>query len=269
VKRQRPEPQAPRLDGARIERDLGTRRVGRHVLCFAEVDSTNDVALTAARQADADGLAVLAEHQRAGRGRMGRTWHSPPGANLLLSVLLTEDAGALPHEAVTIAAGLAVAEAVGETAGLAAELRWPNDVLLDGAKVAGVLVERRQVEAVRAVVIGVGLNVAAAPPPEAVRLPATYLAAHAEGPIDRGELARVLLRHLDVWVERITAGALEALHAAWIARCGMLHEWIRVRCGQEVHEGTVVDVSPMEGLLLATDAGRLVHLPAELSTLLP
>jgi biotin-(acetyl-CoA carboxylase) ligase len=102
-----------------------------------------------------------------------------------------------------------------------------------------------------------------------VRLQATCLAVHADAPIDRAELARALLRRLDAWVARITAGGLEALHAAWIARCGMLHEWVRVRCGQEVHEGTVVDVSPMEGLLLATDAGRLVHLPAELSTLLP
>jgi BirA family biotin operon repressor/biotin-[acetyl-CoA-carboxylase] ligase len=232
------------------------------VLCFDEVDSTNDVAWDSARQADTDGLVILAESQRAGRGRMGRSWLSPPGANLLMSVLLRDSGTGLRHEALTIAAGLSAAEGIEEACGLHTELKWPNDVLLDGAKVAGVLVERREADGGVALVVGVGVNVAWSPPPERVDAPATHLAAHLSHPADRAETARAILRRLDAWVDAIARGDLRALHDAWVGRCGMLGERVAVLSGGRRRVGRVWDVHPLEGLVLVDDHGTRAVLPA-------
>jgi len=259
------------LDAHLLERGLGTRRVGRHVICFDQVDSTNDVAADSARQDGADGLVVLAEHQRRGRGRRGRQWLDQPGADILLSVLLVDAARpeeAPGHEALTIAAGLAVAEGVEAACGLTAQLEWPNDVLLDGEKLAGVLVELRRQSGRRFFVVGAGVNVNAAPPGVQIGSAATCLADHLGHPVERIELVRAVLRRLDRWVGRISTGKLERLHSAWLSRCGMINQRIAVLCRGRRHVGRVLDVSPLEGLVLSCDDGRQVHLPAENSTVL-
>jgi BirA family biotin operon repressor/biotin-[acetyl-CoA-carboxylase] ligase len=258
-----------RLDAYLIERELGTRRVGRNAIVFGEVDSTNDVAFDSARQGGADGLVVLAEHQKRGRGRHGRTWQSPPGSNVLLSTVLIDAPKRLAHEPVTIAAGAAVAEAVAAAAGVDARLKWPNDVLIDGAKVAGVLVEVKQVSARRCIVVGVGINVSASPPREMVDAPATNLAAASGGAVDRVAVVRQLLCRLDYWIGRIEAGSLDELAQAWRGRCGMIGERVRATCGGTAHEGTVLDVDPLEGLVITDDSGRRLHLPAASTTLKP
>ena len=257
-----------RLDASLIERGLAVKRVGRSVVCFEQVSSTNDVALSALRQSDADGLAVLAESQTAGRGRHGRQWVSRAGKNLLLSALLVEAGGPgeLPTEALTIAAGLAVAEAVEQSAGPRCELKWPNDVVLDGRKVAGVLVETRRAGRSAGVVVGACVNVNAAPDAGSVDAPATSLAERLGHPVERIEVARALLVCLDGWVERIAAGRLEGLRREFIARCRMINERATVRCGGERHTGRVLDVDPLEGLVLCQDDGSRVRLPAEGST---
>jgi BirA family biotin operon repressor/biotin-[acetyl-CoA-carboxylase] ligase len=255
------------LDAGLIEQALGTQRVGRHVLCFQEVDSTNDVARDAARQKHADGLAVLAESQRKGRGRLGRRWISPPGASILMSVLLIDRGQRLAHEAVTIAAGLAVAEAVDELADLSCQVKWPNDVLVDGRKVAGVLVELSSLRGGRAVVVGIGVNVRASPPASRLAAPATHLDEHSGEPVERIELARAILRRLDAWVCCIQDRRLEELREAWRGRCAMIHERVAVQCGGRRYVGRAEDIHPLEGLVLVGDHGERIHLPAETSTL--
>jgi BirA family biotin operon repressor/biotin-[acetyl-CoA-carboxylase] ligase len=256
-----------RLDSHLVERGLGTSRVGRSVICFEEVDSTNDVAFDASRQRQSDGLVVLTEHQRKGRGRRGRRWLSPPAANVLMSVLLMDDS--LPHEAVTIAAGLAVAEGVEAACGVPCALHWPNDVFVEGAKVSGVLVEIRKRGHRRCVIVGIGINANASPPRSRVEQPATHLAAHAGGPVERIELVRHVLRRLDHWVRRISEGTLEELHRGWISRCGILNHRLAVLCAGRKYVGRVLDVSPSEGLILRCDQEGTVHLPAETSSLIP
>lgn len=255
-----------RPDARLIEHGLGTRRIGRSVICFDTVDSTSDVAFDSARQGGTDGLVVLAESQRHGRGRLGRQWISPPGANLLFSVLLTD--AAPPGEALTIAAGLAVAEGIESACGLACRVRWPNDVLLDGGKVAGVLVEVRRRARRRCVVLGIGINANAHPPPEHVGRPATSLAAHLSGAADRIEVVRAVLRQLDLRVRQAAAGELDELHSGWLARCDMINERITVWSRGRRYVGRVSDVDPLAGLILFDDDGRRIHLPAEHSTVI-
>ncbi len=261
-------PRPVRLAPVLIERGLNVRRVGRSVLCFDEVGSTNDVALAAMGQADSDGLVVLAESQRIGRGRQGRRWVCLPGSGILMSVLLIESPGRdrPGREAMTIAAGLAVAEAVETSVGLACGLKWPNDVLLEGAKLAGVLAETRTVGGVSATVIGIGVNVNDAPPAKAVDRPATCLADHLAGPAERVEVVRAMLMRLDEWVGRVEAGQLDELHRGFLARCRMINERVTIRCGGRLHTGRVLDVDPLGGLVLCYDDGSRAYLPAEASS---
>ena len=256
-----------RPDAHLIRRALGTLRVGREVLCFDEVDSTNDVAWDSAQGGGVDGLVILSEQQRCGRGRQGRSWISNPGENILMSVLLRDEDRSLPPDAVTIATGLAVAEAIEQAVGLRAELKWPNDVLLEGAKVAGVLVESRQIDRGAGLVIGVGLNAGSAPPPEQVDFPATSLSEHLADAPERVEIIRALLRRLDAWVQAVAAGQLEGLHEAWMARCCMLNERVTVLCSGHKYIGRVLDVRPLRGLELVDDRGTHVHLPAAGATI--
>ena len=253
------------LDAHLIERDLNTQRVGRNVIVFDAVDSTNDVAADSARQDGADGLVVLAEHQRRGRGRLGRTWLSPPHQNVLMSVLLLDEAESVRVEPLTIAAGLAVAEGIDAVCGsLSCELRWPNDVLIGGAKVAGVLGERRHRGDV---IVGIGINANASPGDSEVDRPATSLAEQAGGPVERIEVVRAVLGRLDHWVAELSAGDLAALHRDWVTRCGMINQRVTIRAAGRTHVGRVLDVSPLEGLVLASDDGQRVHIPAVEATL--
>jgi BirA family biotin operon repressor/biotin-[acetyl-CoA-carboxylase] ligase len=280
---------APLLDSYLIERDLGTGRIGRNVICFDQVDSTNDVAFASAPQAGADGLAVFAESQLKGRGRLGRQWISPPRANILMSVLLAGEgvAGVGPamfpkseqravetpatpawaHEPLTIAAGLAVAGAIEQTLGVGCGLKWPNDVLIDGAKVAGILVEvRTRGRKTPDVVIGIGINVHASPPGSRVEAPATDLAAHTDVAIDRIELARAVLKRLDYWIDLVARDKLLSLHRQWMAKCEMINQRLTVASAGKTYTGRMLDIDPLRGLVLCDDHGRTIHLAAKRST---
>ena len=152
--------------GARLDPDMIRSAlpegavVGRHVMVFEETDSTNDLAAKAGEDGLAEGLVIFAESQRAGRGTSGRRWVSPPRQNLLLSVLLRpEDVAVTRWPEMTFCAALAVAEAAEQVTGRAATIKWPNDVLLGGRKIAGILLETYQRGRVGFVVVGIGLNV--------------------------------------------------------------------------------------------------------------
>ncbi len=256
------------LRAADIEAGLDTARVGRSVICFPEVDSTNDVCWDSARQGDTDGLVILAERQRRGRGRRGRPWQASDGEAILMSVLLLGEPDALSCEALPIAAGVAVAEVIDRLSPGLADLKWPNDVLIDGAKLAGVLVEHRRVGNRQGVVVGIGVNVLAAPPLEAIGQPATCLASHLSHPPDRIALVRLLLQRLDARIADVEAGRTDAIHDAWLAHSGMIGRRVRVESGGACYSGHVLDVSPLEGLVLADDVGHRWYIPAAGATVL-
>ncbi len=251
-----------------IERGLNTKRIGRNVICFDEVDSTNDVALDSARQCDTDGLVICAEFQRKGRGRHGRVWLSQPFSNLLFSVLVLDETSNLSHEALTIATGLAVAEGIESSCPLACELKWPNDVLIDGKKVSGVIVELQDSSRGGAVVLGVGINVNDSPPPDKTDLPSANLAGQLGHHVERVEVLKAVLKKLDERLAGVERNDIDELHNSWVSRCGMINQRVTVMCAGIRHVGRIIDVSPLEGLILCEDSGRTVHLPAGNSTLL-
>lgn len=156
-----------------------------------ETGSTNADLLRAAAEGAPDRTVLAARHQTAGRGRLDRRWEAPPGANLLVSLLFTASASADPHELVQRVA-LAAVDACRSVAGVEVRLKWPNDLLLDGRKLAGVLAQATTVDGRLVVVVGIGVNVRWAPPDAAMlgeqhdplRLLAALLAAFDELPDD-------------------------------------------------------------------------------------
>ena len=156
-----PDPTLLRLDPDRLRAALSpSAMVGREIIVFEETDSTNDLARRAGDDRIAEGLVIFAETQRAGRGTRGRRWMSPPYRGLWFSVLLRPTAVPVTRwPELTFCAALAVAETAEHATGRSARIKWPNDVLLDGRKVAGILVECHHQQGPGFVVVGIGLNV--------------------------------------------------------------------------------------------------------------
>ncbi len=130
-----------RLDPDLIRANLKTRRIGRKVLIYDRTSSTNDVAAEYARNSDNDGLVVFAEEQTAGRGRAGATWRGGREESLLFSIALVDCP--ISNELLSLTCAVSVAEAIGQIGGCQAGIKWPNDIILSGRKVAGILLESK------------------------------------------------------------------------------------------------------------------------------
>jgi BirA family biotin operon repressor/biotin-[acetyl-CoA-carboxylase] ligase len=189
--------------------------------------STNTDALEAARQAAPHGSVYFADEQIAGRGRSDHAWHSAAGEGLYVSVLLRPQVPALRLPLLPLAAGLAAAHAIRETTGLAADLRWPNDLLLGPRKAGGILVEAKtESGAVAYAVVGIGINVHQQAFDPALSTPATSLDNEANRPIARQTLLASLLKSL----ERETLALLDPAAAATLpARVEQASTWVRGR----------------------------------------
>lgn len=191
-----------RLYPEEILAGLETRWMARDIRYFESTDSTNRVGFDIAREGAAHGTAVIAEGQTAGRGRLGRSFYSPTHANLYTSVVLRPSLSASQAATVILAAAIAVAETVVATLGSpgAVEIKWPNDVLLDGRKTSGILMEL-SAEATRVgflvLGIGVNLNVDRQSFPEEFRALATSLASHSGRPVNRLDFTRRLFVTLE------------------------------------------------------------------------
>jgi BirA family biotin operon repressor/biotin-[acetyl-CoA-carboxylase] ligase len=260
----------------------------------AETGSTNADALDLARDGAPEGIVVVADHQSAGRGRRDRTWVAPPGASLLVSVLLRPPATVAPG--VTMAVAVAMAEAVAATAGVEPGLKWPNDLVVDDRKLAGVLAEadwpagsamsagwRAPAPYERVpVVVGVGLNVRwpalRAPDADFAGGEQDDLAALAEtatalnwlgADVDRPTLLAAFLRRLDDrYGELVSSRSLAGVLAEWRRRSATLGRRVRVDLGPDDVEGTAVDVTDeghlvvetLEGVRRTFAVGDVVHL---------
>jgi BirA family biotin operon repressor/biotin-[acetyl-CoA-carboxylase] ligase len=196
-------------------------RLGVSVTYFPVIGSTNDVAARLASQSDCEGAVVVADAQTAGRGRLGREWFSPPGSGLYVSVILFPGRAATDRRRavrlLTLAAGVALAEAVGIASGLAADLKWPNDLFLGGRKLAGILAEATG-GAEDPVVLGYGVNVSAATYPAGLNDRATSLEWELGRPVDRGLLFAETLAALARRYDDLLVGRFDAILDAWRAR---------------------------------------------------
>jgi BirA family biotin operon repressor/biotin-[acetyl-CoA-carboxylase] ligase len=213
---------------------------------------------------------AVADHQTAGRGRLGRTWTAPPGGSLLASILLRPELPADSLHLVTAAVGLSAVDACRVGAGVEARLKWPNDLVVGDRKVAGILAEADLGSASGpAVVVGIGMNVNwPAPLPEELEATATSLDRAAGRPVDR----EALLVELLVGLEARYAGlgheaGRRAVASEYRARCSTIGRVVRVELTDESFTGTATDLTDAGQLLVTTDAclrtvsaGDVVHL---------
>lgn len=220
---------------AGVSHALAGRPLGQPVYVFEQIGSTNDEAKRLAEGGAAEGALVLAETQTAGRGRAGRRWVTPPGGALALSLVLRPTVAAAQATRLTMLAGVAVCAALEAVAGVRPSLKWPNDVLLAGRKVGGILVESGLAgERLEYAIVGLGLNVSAAPPPSEVQFPATTVEAEAGRPVDRLTLLVAILDALTAHYPHLAEGA--QLQAAWQARLAWLGQPVTAHTAEgEVH----------------------------------
>lgn len=248
-----------------VREGLYTHVVGRRILYYPELGSTMDEAARLAGEGADEGAVVIAEAQTAGRGRQGRSWVSRPG-NLLLSVLFRPDVSQLPY--ISIIGGLAAARAVRKVAGLDPRIKWPNDLLLDGNKVTGILAESAiEGESVCYAVLGIGINVAHFPDDdEEIAGIATSVNKVASRDVSRDSLLRQLLMELDDLYRNLPTPGQKAGQAGPLAEWTHLVDTIGRRVTatfrDEKFEGKAEGVDETGNLLLRLDSGEVMTLTA-------
>jgi BirA family transcriptional regulator, biotin operon repressor / biotin---[acetyl-CoA-carboxylase] ligase len=224
---------------------------------FDRLESTNDEARRLAEQGAAAGTVVVAREQLKGRGRHGRAWSSPPG-NLYASLLLRPEGTLAAAAQLSLVASLALAEALVALAPPPADVRvkWPNDVLVRGAKVAGLLLESGTAadDRIGWLIIGSGVNIASAP--VGTPYPATALRNEGFPPISPLDLLARYLGALDGWLARWRSGGFTAVRPAWLALGSGIGERVRLRLGREEVAGRFLDVTDEGALLVAQDGDR-------------
>jgi len=244
-----------------IRSGLATTRMGHTIHLLQTVDSTNDEAAALAARGALDGTVVIADAQRRGRGRMGRSWASPGGVGIYLSVILRP--AIQPHEApsLTLLGAVAVAEAIEEVTGLAAGVKWPNDLIVRGRKVGGILGEvAAEVSRLHYVVLGIGVNVNHTEEslgPE-MRHIATSLRIEMGHLVDRTAMIRSLCETLDRWYDRFLSEGPAPIIERLRQRCLTLGQRVVARSGDQQLCGLAVDLDHA-GALLIRDADQRLH----------
>ncbi|MEW6334129.1 MAG: biotin--[acetyl-CoA-carboxylase] ligase [Thermodesulfobacteriota bacterium] len=248
-----------------LQTRLAGRGIGHRFLFLSEVDSTNRLALQLAREGAPEGTVVLADRQTKGRGRLQRSWQSPPGCNLYASFLLRPAIAPADAPRITLMAGVAVAEMVSCFCTAGVGLKWPNDVRIRGRKVSGILAEMTMnAEAVEAVVVGIGVNVnmAGADFDPAYREAATSLREETGKTFDRGDAAFLLCQKMEQWYQILLREGFEPVRSRWLALTEMKGSLVRVRFQSELQEGTFAGIDGDGALLLADAPGSVRRITA-------
>ena len=232
---------------------LDTTHIGRRVHVFDQLDSTNTAAARLA-ESEPDGLVVVAEFQDAGRGQYGRVWQARPGSSLLMSVALHPPTEFCRPAILTALAAVAVADAVFSLTGAQARIKWPNDLLIRGKKVCGILIENTTTT-----VIGIGLNLnqTATEFADAGLPDATSLALVAGKPFDIPTAAHAVIGHLDAEYDRLLTGQRAPVEADWKWRVGFLGRAVNVELTDGTRVAGRLREMTFDGLELVADDGSV------------
>jgi BirA family biotin operon repressor/biotin-[acetyl-CoA-carboxylase] ligase len=237
-----------------------TKVIGRDIRVFEQTTSTNDVIEKLARDGVKEGVVVFAESQTKGRGRLGRKWMSPQRKGLWFSVLLRPDLRPQEATQLTVASATALRRAIQSETGLKPEIKWPNDILIRGKKVAGILTElSAELDHVKHIILGIGVdvNLSAGEFPSELRKLATSLKIESGKTISRADLATEILRELDCDYARICAGKFEAVADEWEELCTTIGQNVAIQIGERRIRGRAESLDDDGALLLRTEHGRL------------
>ncbi len=250
-----------------IGKHLRTKIIGKVLDCYEEVGSTNDVAFKLAAKGSPEGAVVVADSQTEGRGRLRRRWVSPPGMNLYISIVLRPEIPTHSASLLTLITSIALSETI-EKYGVDSRIKWPNDLLINGRKFAGILNEMQpRGEAVDFIVMGVGVNLNMSrriiqEVMGEIGETATSILEVTGKTVDRAQFAAGFLMALENWYFIFKKEGSGYILNEWKNRWGELNKRIRVRLNGKVMEGTAFDVDDAGHLLLRKDDGSVERIIA-------
>ncbi len=234
--------------------------IGREIIFFESTTSTNDRAIEIGHQRESpEGIVVIADAQSHGKGRLGRNWISPPGVNLYFTVLLRPPF--LPKEAsiLTLMAAVAVVSAIREDIGLNAGIKWPNDILINGKKAGGILLEMKSdMDRINLAALGIGVNVnmSLSLLTKDVRLLATSLKKESGRYIDRNKLLGEILAKLEYWYKIILKGDKRVLINEWLHLNSTIGNNVMVQIQDRVISGIAEGISDEGELIVRLSTGE-------------
>lgn len=239
------------LTERQLRKGLKTKSFGSKIFTFQTIDSTNNCARAVANVGAAEGVVVFAEEQTAGKGRLGRSWKANPGENLTFSLLLRPKVPADAINLLPLYVAVAVAQAIERATGLKVECKWPNDLLVNGKKVAGILIEASlQQNLVEYVVIGLGINVNQMQFPPDLLQRATSLKLESSKEIDRVHLFKEILGSLESNYRASLTNGLQSVIPSWLNRAPMINKPITVSQQGTIIAGVVKGLSNDGGIVV-------------------
>jgi BirA family transcriptional regulator, biotin operon repressor / biotin---[acetyl-CoA-carboxylase] ligase len=244
------------LDPDKIKANLKTRRIGQKVVVYSSTASTNDIAAKYAKSKSNDGLVVLAEEQVKGRGRSGNKWLSGKGDSVICSILLTDCI--INAELLSLTMAVAAAEAIGKCTKAEAKIKWPNDIILNNKKVAGILVESKKVNKLAVFVIGIGINCHQSNQdfPAELQKIATSIDIETGGSIDRTSLIKRLLTSIENSLETAERNKEEIIER-WRRLSTQLGQRVALIYNRKKFAGNCIGIDPENGLILQLDTGGI------------
>jgi BirA family biotin operon repressor/biotin-[acetyl-CoA-carboxylase] ligase len=241
-----------------VRSELGDNPIGRNIVHYFRIDSTNAVALKLAADGAEHGTVVVAEEQTAGRGRLGRVWFSEKSSGIYTSIILRPPLAPAAAPVLTLMTGLAARKAVSTVTGLNVDIRWPNDLLINGKKVCGILTEMSaEVDRIHAVVLGIGINVNHSTMPAALEEIATSLRMEAHRTISRVQVLVTLLKEIERHYQMLLKDGNAAITERWEAASTFAHgKRVRVVTATGEALATTMGVEHSGALKIQYDDGR-------------
>jgi BirA family biotin operon repressor/biotin-[acetyl-CoA-carboxylase] ligase len=251
-----------RLESDEIKAGLKTKLIGNNIQYLKETESTNIIARGIAPSVE-EGTVVIAELQTGGRGRLGRKWISPEGG-IWLSIIIKPKIQLMYASRITLLAGVAVAKII-RSYGLAARIKWPNDVLIDGKKICGILTEMEaEMDMIEYCVVGIGIdaNVDTESFPEDYRESSTSLKKELGHEIVRVEFVRKLLLEFDELYQKFLKDRFSSILEDWRNMSDTIGEWVKITTQSRTLYGEAIGVDSEGALIIETSDGRLEKIVA-------
>jgi BirA family biotin operon repressor/biotin-[acetyl-CoA-carboxylase] ligase len=238
-----------------IQAELGESEIGHSIIHHFRISSTNTAALTLAQKGAAHGTVVVAEEQTAGRGRLGRTWYSEKSSGIYVSVILRPPFSPTAAPILTLMAGVATQHALSTTTGLSVDIRWPNDLLVNGKKVAGILTEMNaELGRLHAIVLGIGINVNHSEMPAELKPSATSLRIESQRTWSRVQVFISLLKELEKHYRLLLEKGSAAIAERWAAASSYASgKRIRIVTAEAESLATTVGLDPSGALRVRYD----------------
>jgi BirA family transcriptional regulator, biotin operon repressor / biotin---[acetyl-CoA-carboxylase] ligase len=233
---------------------LNTRIIGKKIIYYNELDSTNITAYTLAQKVDREGIVILAEKQNKGKGRLSRQWSSPRGGGIYMSVILRPNITPFQAPIITLMAAVSLAQAIRDISSAQAFIKWPNDIMAANKKIAGILTEMEaEPDRIKFIVLGIGVNVNT----RLSELPKTASSiAHITGSaVSRQSLLIAIMQRLDHNYNIISKSEFSEIRLQWKNLSATLGERVRANCIHRIIEGIAVDIDLDGALKIRTDNG--------------